>query len=97
MQRYKFKDGEVVYHIENLQQKMIVSKILRQKKQIPIEEKDEKTGGFKRIEKVFLIGIECYWWDKDGKYNKQKFHSKMLIPEHIVKMGLTSIKVFTES
>lgn len=97
MNRYKFKEGEVVYHVENLQQKMIISKILRQKKLVPTEEKDETTGGFKKVDKVFLIGIECYWWDKDGKYQKQKFHSKMLIPDHIVKMGMTSIKAFTDS
>lgn len=97
MERYKFKEGEIVYHIENLKQRMTVNRLLRQMKMIPTEEIDPETNKFKKIEKIFFNGLECYWWDKDEKYQKQKFHSKLLIPAHIVDMGDKSIKVFMES
>lgn len=97
MERYKFKEGDIVYHIENLKQRMTVSRVLRQTKQIPTEEIDLETKKFKKVDKVFFNGLECYWWDDKKDYHKEKFHSKLLIPSHIVDMGSASIKVFMES
>lgn len=33
--------------------------------------------------KIRLIGVECHWFEKDGKFIKARFHSKELIPFHI--------------
>lgn len=97
MERYKFKEGDTVHHVENLPQRMIVNRVIRQPKKIPTEDIDEETGKFVRVEKMFIIGIECYWWDEKKEYHIQKFHSRLLIPSHIVTMGDKSIKVFLDS
>lgn len=102
MQRYTFKEGEPVRHLNMLEQKMAVSQIKRQNKKVPTGKMipDPNTGEqvFEKKDKMFFIGIECQWWDKDGKFHKEIFHSRYLIPEHFAlregKINKDSIAAF---
>jgi hypothetical protein len=95
MQNYTFHEGEEVRHFHNLEQKMIVSQIKRKTKKIPKPDGkttiDPSTGKevFEKIDKVFFEGIECTWWDKEGKFHKEVFHTKWLIPKHFATSGST--------
>lgn len=53
---HRFKEGDEVCHKENLEQKMIVNKILKKTIEIPINGTKEK--------KTKMIGIECHWFQK---------------------------------
>ncbi len=47
-----FKEGQTVYHKENLNQPMIVDRVIR---------KVWKTGG---QQKVKVLGIDVHWWEE---------------------------------
>jgi hypothetical protein len=77
-----FKSGDKVYHIENPDLTMTVTRILK--------EKCKKFSGFNdKNERVLvdgtrIIGIECHWWQID-QFNPplktlivHKFHSREL-------------------
>jgi len=88
MQRYIFKEGEEIVHRDNPTLKMRVKRILRQTKKVPKPDGkiflNPKTGlnEFEKIDKTFFVGLECTWWDKEGKFHKEIFHTKLLIPSH---------------
>lgn len=47
-----FRDNDVVYHKENLNQPMIVDRVLR---------KIYKVNG---EPKTKILGVECHWWEE---------------------------------
>lgn len=73
--KHYFKVGDIVYHLNNLDTKMEVRKVIRVR----------SKGGGEEV-KVFLIGIECGWWEMSN-YRKEVFNAKMLVPIDIVKNG----------
>jgi len=91
MAKHKFKEGDEVAHVANLKKKMFVNRILYEDKKIYAgTENGERTHQVKR----FITGIECYWYmvNKGSKtdeqeYDKNKFHSKHLIPWEIAEKG----------
>jgi hypothetical protein len=78
------EEGLDVAHKDNPEQKMTVNRILRQNKQIKVQEGDDWVSKTKS----FIIGVEVHYWelDKDTEKNKlmiAKFHTRLLIPWEI--------------
>lgn len=93
-----FKEGEVVAHIENLQQKMNVARILKEVTTYPTGETDNE-GNPVRKKGSKMIGIECHWWEAIEERNtlrKERFHSRELIPWNIAERGIEAVKDFQE-
>ena len=70
--RHLFKEGDEVAHKENTSQIMEVRRIVKRTK-----------NNWK-----FIIGIECGWWNTDGEYQKEIFHTKVLVPWEIALKSL---------
>ena len=87
MARHKFKVGDDVCLTTNPKIIMTVRRILKKQKDIFVIRDGEKV----KEPKVFLIGIECRWFDKDGNMQKEKFHSHSLVPLDIAKEGTEAI------
>jgi len=64
--KYKFRNNEDVAHIENLDQKMIVKRILYT--EVNIGNKKEKK----------IRGVLCYWFE-NGKFKENVFHAERLV------------------
>lgn len=88
---YRFSVNDVVAHIENLSQKMIVREIKRRKVFQSTGEPDETTGGFKKVEKNKIDGIVVYWFEEISGGRKimkeEKFHSELLVPFTVAQEG----------
>lgn len=101
MSKYHFKEGESVYHKDNLLQKMTVSRIL--KESITFNKGFDKATN-EPIKKVGIrmIGVECHWWSFDAKsgqknLEKYKFHSNELVPEDVKDKGEDHVKTWISS
>lgn len=77
------KEGDMVAHKENLDQKLEVRRIIRQKSKI-------NTDNGEAI-KVFTRGIECGWWASQTDYKKEVFHTKSLVPWDIAQEGFIAV------
>ena len=71
--KYWIKPGVPVAHREFPERKMIVDDILK-KTEVLIDEKGNK------VPKTFTVGIECHWFDKDGRYDRGRFLTMEVIP-----------------
>ena len=81
MGHHKYKETERVAHIDCLDVPMRVCRFIREKKMVPVPNTDKKK------EKMFLIAIECEWFE-NGILKKGKFNSKVLVPfESVAKAG----------
>jgi len=81
MGAYRYKETEIVAHIDCLELQMRVKRFIREKKQIIVS-----TDPLKKESKMFLIAIECEWFE--GKIlKKNKFSSKVLVPYHVAVAG----------
>lgn len=81
MGAYRYKETEVVAHIDCLDLAMRVKRFIREKKEVIVS-----TDPLKKESKIFLIAIECEWFE--GKIlKKNKFSSKVLVPFHVAKAG----------
>lgn len=59
--KYRFKRDEPVADVHNLQRKMYVRRIVRQRVQCGYNE--DKTPKFRNR----IVGVDCYWWaDQNG-------------------------------
>ena len=87
--KYRFKIGEDVAHKDNLEIKMVVSRILTQTKELKPKD-GSKDHALVQEKKSYLIGIECHWWE-EGKLRRDKFHSRELVPFHIAKSGKDTV------
>jgi len=76
-QKYFFKDGEEVCHIENTSQKMFIERILFH---IYDKSKIDKPNEKEPIKKI--IGIKCHWWE-GSSFKTGDFHKSELIPYEI--------------
>lgn len=70
--KYWIKAGTEVAHRDFPDRKMIVDDIL--KKTETIIEDDKK------VQKTFTVGVECHWFDEDGRYDRGRFLTMELIP-----------------
>jgi hypothetical protein len=98
MSKYHFKEGEEVCHKDNLTEKLIVSRVLKESIEINKGFDSEKNEPIKKVV-VRMIGIECHWWKKDRDSEekvlmKHRFHSSELIPYFIIEKGPTEIEAW---
>ena len=89
MEKEKFKEGDVVYHIHNLQTSLIVDNIYIEKKEV-IDKFDQDKNAFIKKEKTIIRGVGVHWWE-NKEFKTFRFHSRELIPERIVKQGQDEI------
>jgi hypothetical protein len=95
MLKHHFREGESVYHKENLEQTITVSRILKESIEINSGlDKETNTPIKKRVNR--MIGIECHWWQKTDNSRekvlmKQKFHSSELVPIEIGSKGKEAV------
>jgi uncharacterized protein YodC (DUF2158 family) len=95
MLKYYFKEGEEVFHKDNLEKKLIISRIL--KESVAFKKGfDEKTGTAIIEKSIRMIGIECHWWELsealgEKSLRKHKFHSTELIPYEVGIKGKEAI------
>ncbi len=72
IKKHLYKEGDEVAHKENCEQLMEVRRIIQTKKN----------------ERKYIVGIECGWWTTEGKYEKEVFHSRVLVPWNIAEKSL---------
>lgn len=70
--KYWIKPGVEVAHREYPERKMIVDDVLKKTEAVK-----DKDGNAKP--KTFVVGIECHWFDKDGRYDRGRFLTTELI------------------
>lgn len=69
--KYWIKPGVEVAHREFPDRKMIVDDVLK-KSETVVENQVEKK-------KTFVIGVECHWFDVDGRYDRGRFLTMELV------------------
>ena len=72
LKKYWIKPGKEVAHKEFPERKMIVEDILKKNEQI-----QDSKGNL--IDKQFVIGVECHWFDEGGRYDRGKFLTTELV------------------
>lgn len=78
--KYWIKPGVEVAHREYPDRKMIVDDVLKKTESIL---QPDNTA----ISKTFVIGVECHWFDKNGRYDRGRF-----LTMELVKFGEKRIK-----
>jgi len=71
VKKYCIKPGKEVAHREFPERKMIVEDILKKSEKILVDKK--------YVEKQFIIGVDCHWFDENGRYDRGKFLTTELI------------------
>jgi len=71
VKKYWIKPGKEVAHREFPARKMIVEEILKKSERMMID------GSV--VEKQFIIGVDCHWFDENGRYDRGKFLTTELI------------------
>ncbi len=92
IQRHYFKEGDEVAHKENLTQMMEVRRLIKKKVKHGDDPKAEQH--------IFMIGIECGWWqDINGarEYRKEIFHTKTLVPFDVAEGGHIEVLKWLDS
>jgi len=84
-----FVEGDEVAHKDNLKLKLIVERIIKYTKKVTVYGQKEK------VEKSFLSGIRCGWWDKKVWLMKD-FHSNHLVPWEIAVQGKEKVNEWLE-
>lgn len=69
--KYWIKPGVEVAHREFPDRKMIVDDVL--KKTETIIENESK------VQKTFVVGVECHWFDTTGRYDRGRFLTMELL------------------
>lgn len=69
--KYWIKPGVEVAHREYPDRKMVVDDVLKKTESI-LEDQVKKN-------KTFVIGVECHWFDKDGRYDRGRFLTMELV------------------
>lgn len=70
--KYWIKPGKEVAHREFPERKMIVEDVIKKTEQVI----DPRQG---KIDKQFIIGVDCHWFDKNGRYDRGRFLTMELI------------------
>ena len=81
-----FKEGETVFHKNNLKQELIVDNIYKEKKTI-VDKYNSKEGKFDKKEVTVMRGVGVHWWDTSGNFQTYRFHSNELVPKSIAEKG----------
>ena len=100
MGHYKFSPKEEVAHIENLSQKMRVIEVKWKFGYVTTPNSRIQTGEngkptFEKEKKRMIDGIECEWFF-EGKLERKKFHSELLVPWPIAEKGKEAAEKFHE-
>ena len=88
--KVKFNEGYDVAYKNNLYQPMTVQEIVYRKTEVPYKEKEDGSG-FETKPASKLVGLICTWFDKDGKFHKELFHSRVLVPWSIAEQGAMAV------
>lgn len=89
-QKYFFKDGEEVCHIENTAQKMLVQKVV-----FKIYDRPSLADPNKKEPAKKITGIEVHWFDNIAKsFHTYIFHKRLLVP-YDVALGATHADIET--
>lgn len=96
MSKYHFREGEEVSHKDNLNQKMTISRILKESVKVN-RGFDEKKGQVITGDAIRMIGIECHWWQtseitREKALHKNKFHSNELVPIDVANKGQEAVR-----
>ena len=81
-----FKEGETVFHKNNLKQELIVDNIYKEKKTI-VDKYNSKEGKFDKKEVTVMRGVGVHWWDASGEFQTYRFHSNELVPKGVAEKG----------
>ena len=96
MKGYHFSELEEVAHVDCLQVKMRVKKLIWKYVDVPNGiPKNPATDGFNKEKKKLLDAIQTEWWE-DGKFKTGKFHSKMLVPWFMAEKGKQAVEEWLE-
>lgn len=85
------KEGREVCHKDNLNQKMFIEDLLKQTRERPTAE-----DPFKKEKTIMLLGVLCHWWDKEGTFQRAKFHRDELVPIEIAEIGHIAVLLYYE-
>ena len=78
---YRFKEGDEVAHVDNLDLKMHIARLVKKIKKEPTGKMLDNKPVYQTYS--ILIGIECHWFQEvEGKkeFLKHRFHSRELLP-----------------
>lgn len=79
-----------VNHVENLNRlKMKVDKIVTRRVFVYNEEE-------KKVPRIFVEGVRCYWFDSSGEYHTASFMTSDLVPFEIAKLGVDKVNEWLE-
>lgn len=82
--KHKFKEGDRVAHIEELELKLYVTEIIKESRKFPIGKDNDGNDKFEI--KTRMIGIKCHWWH-DKELHRFRFHSSELVPFEVAQTG----------
>ena len=95
MKSHRFREGDEVAHKENRKQKMFVRALLYETKEISAGHDGE--GKSKTENKRFILGVECHWWDADSNLNRDKFHTRELLPWSVAQKKVIEIQEWIDN
>lgn len=81
-----FKEGDSVYHKNNLKLELIVDVIYKEKKLVP-DKYNEKENKFEKKEVTVMRGIGVHWWGASNNIETFRFHSNELVPKSVAEKG----------
>lgn len=76
--KYRFKEGEAVCHIDNLELKMNIERVVFVLYDTPDQKDPSKKNTTKKI-----LGIKVHWFESN-KLHKAQFHKHLLVPYEVV-------------
>lgn len=83
-EHYRFKEGDEVAHVDNLELKMHVSRLIKKSKKEPTGKMLDGKPVYQTY--IILVGIECHWFQEVNgikEFRKHRFHSRELLPWNI--------------
>ena len=83
--KYWIKPGKEVAHREFPKRKMIVEDVIKKTEKI-FDSNNEK------VDKQFIIGVDCHWFDENGRYDRGRF-----LTMELIEFGLNDNKIPEES
>lgn len=81
-QKYKYKEGQEVCHIDNISQKMYIERLVKSSRMIEHDNEQKQIN--------FINGIRCHWWE-DKQFKTAIFHTKELVPLEIAEEGYAAV------
>lgn len=88
-----FKEGDTVFHKNNLDQELIVDNIYKEKKTI-VDKFNQKESKFDKKEITVIRGIGVHWWNASKEFKTFRFHSNELVPKSIAEKGIEEVEKY---